>query len=87
MAYRTIKPVIVDNAIAVAANFTGTPFSVEGYDRLNFEILITGTLTGVPTIEASNDYVPNQPLPYPIYVLNPEIAAPNWYVIPLMLPV
>lgn len=85
MAYRTIKPVLVDDAVAVAANFTGNPFSIEGYDRCSYEIIITGTLTGSVTVEASNDFVPNQPQPFPIYSLNPQINPANWYMLPLGL--
>jgi hypothetical protein len=86
MGYRTIKPVVIDSGGSLAANFTGNPFSIEGYIRSCLEILVTGTPVGQLNVQASNDYVPNQPSPFPIYSLNNEILPPTWYDIPLGLP-
>lgn len=72
MAYRTIKPVLADNNVAVAGDYVGTPFSFEGYDRAFLFINVTGTLSGTIAIETSNDYVP------PGSYLNPSDSPANW---------
>lgn len=79
MAYRTIKPVIIDNAISLAIDVTGAPFSIEGFDRCSVEILVTGAPTGTVTVQASNDFVPSN------IHLSPSESPANWVDIPLGL--
>lgn len=80
MAYRTIKPVVLDSLVNIAVDYTGNPFSVEGYDRFSLLIRCVGTMVGTLTVEGSVNYYPNPP-----QYLNPSVTPADWVTIPLLL--
>lgn len=80
MAYRTIKPVVLDNAVNIAIDYAGNPFSVEGYDRCSLLIKCTGTMVGTLVVQGSVDYYPNPP-----QYLNPSVTPADWVDLPLSL--
>jgi len=80
MAYRTIKPVVLDSAANISVNYVGKSFSVEGYDRFSLLIRCVGTMVGTLTVEGSVDYFPNPP-----QYLSPSVTPADWVIIPLTL--